>query len=206
MRRYLAGTSAAGSATMLTARRPRTLPNVTTPPTSANRVSSPPRPTPGPGWKWVPRWRTRISPALTIWPPNRFTPSRCAAESRPLRELEAPFLCAMSVASRLLDSGDLQDRQLLTVTLTLVVAGLVLELVDADLGALGVLEHLAGDRDLGQLVGCGGDRRAVDDQRNGQRDGGTGLGLDLLDLDHVTDGDLVLLAARLDDCVRGVIG
>ena len=25
-----------------------------------------------PGWKWVPRWRTMISPALTCWPPNRF--------------------------------------------------------------------------------------------------------------------------------------
>ena len=31
----------------------------------ANSVSSPPRPTPSPGWNLVPRWRTRISPALT---------------------------------------------------------------------------------------------------------------------------------------------
>ena len=44
----------------------------------------------------MPRWRTRISPALTSWPPYRFTPSRCAAESRPLRELDAPFLWAMA--------------------------------------------------------------------------------------------------------------
>src|SRR5215469_9316475 len=36
-----------------------------------------------------------ISPAPTIWPPNRFTPSRCALESRPLRLEDAPFLCAM---------------------------------------------------------------------------------------------------------------
>ena len=96
----------------------------------------------------------------------------------------------------------LSDRQLLTVTLALVIAGLVLELVDADLGALGVLEHLAGDRDLLQVLGVGGDLRAVDDQGDGQRDLGAGSTVELLDLDHVTDGDLVLLAAGLDDCVR----
>src|SRR5439155_8258523 len=108
---------------------------------SANRVSSPPRPTLVPGWNLVPRWRTRISPALTTWPPNRFTPRRLALESRPLRELDAPFLCAM--AGRVLserDAGDLDAGQLLAVTLALVVAGLVLELADADLGTLGVLD------------------------------------------------------------------
>jgi len=36
-----------------------------------------------------------ISPAFTGWPPNRFTPSRCAFESRPLRLDDAPFLCAI---------------------------------------------------------------------------------------------------------------
>src|SRR5262245_4424391 len=82
---------------MLTARLPRYRPNSTVPLTSANRVSSPPRPTPLPGWKWVPRCRTRISPALTSCPPNRFTPSRWALESRPFRLDEAPFLCAISV-------------------------------------------------------------------------------------------------------------
>src|SRR5437868_6790859 len=107
---------------MLTVLRPRLVPNSTAPDSLANNVSSPPRPTLTPGWNLVPRWRTMISPALTTWPPNRFTPSRCALESRPLRELEAPFLCAMW--SSLLDPGDPQDRQLLTVTLTLVVAGL----------------------------------------------------------------------------------
>src|SRR5206468_4792948 len=78
--------------TMLTTRRPRRLPNSTAPADSANSVSSLPRPTFAPGWNLVPRWRTRISPALTDWPPKRFTPSRCAVESRPLRELDAPFL------------------------------------------------------------------------------------------------------------------
>src|SRR5262249_40010677 len=55
--------------TMFTTRRPRRVPNSTLPATSANKVSSPPRPTPVPGWKWVPRWRTMISPAFTSWPP-----------------------------------------------------------------------------------------------------------------------------------------
>src|SRR6478752_10174003 len=146
-----------------------------------------------------------ISPALTIWPPKRLTPSRWAAESRPLRELEAPFLCAMC-RLLLLDSGDLEDRQLLTVTLPLVIAGLVLELVDADLGALGVLEHLAGDGDLLQVLGGAGDLRALHDQGDRQRHFRAGLGVDLLDLDHVSDRDLVLLAACLDDCVRGFFG
>src|SRR3712207_5798626 len=69
----------------------------------------------------------------------------------------ALLVCHVSRLPALLDAGDAQDRQLLTVTLTLVVAGLVLELVDADLRALGVLEHLTGDGDLGQVVGLGGD-------------------------------------------------
>src|SRR2546427_10238949 len=45
----------------------------------------------------VPRWRTRIAPARTDWPPKTFTPSRCAWESRPLRDAAAPFLCAMAL-------------------------------------------------------------------------------------------------------------
>src|SRR5919202_5239876 len=127
---------------METVLRPRRVAKVTAPGARANSVSSPPRPTPRPGWKWVPRWRTMISPALTTWPPKRFTPRRCALESRPLREDEAPFLCAMA-ASALRDVGDADGRQRLTVTLPLVVAGLVLELVDADLRALAVLDDLA---------------------------------------------------------------
>src|SRR5436853_6193845 len=120
---------------MFTTRRPRLVPNCTLPSTRANSVSSPPRPTPGPGWKWVPRWRTMISPALTTWPPKRLTPSRWALESRPLRDDDAPFLCAMS-SSALRDVANHDAGQGLTVPLPLVVAGLVLELVDVDLRAL----------------------------------------------------------------------
>src|SRR5215468_1975242 len=121
---------------MLTVLRPRLVPNVTCPAASAKSVSSPPRPTRSPGWNLVPRCRTMISPALTSWPPKRFTPSRWASESRPLRELEAPFLCAMAACPLLprRDRGHLDLCQRLTVPLTLVVTGLVLELVDPDLG------------------------------------------------------------------------
>jgi hypothetical protein len=70
------GASGHSPGTMLTTLRPRRVPNSTAPACSANSVSSPPRPTPEPGWKWVPRWRTMISPALTSWPPKRLTPRR----------------------------------------------------------------------------------------------------------------------------------
>src|SRR6201984_491604 len=68
------------AATMLTVLRPRLTPNSTAPASLANNVSSPPRPTPVPGWNLVPRWRTRISPAWTTWPPNRLTPRRWAGD------------------------------------------------------------------------------------------------------------------------------
>src|SRR4051794_17496868 len=132
---------------MLTTRRPRRVPNSTAPPTSANSVSSPPRPTPLPGWKWVPRWRTMISPALTTWPPYRLTPRRWELESRPFLVDAAPFLCAISCPSVICrgslergsegDVGDLDLGVLLAVTLALLVARLVLVLLDHDLGALG---------------------------------------------------------------------
>src|SRR4051812_11110614 len=124
---------------MLTTRRPRRVPNSTCPADRANNVSSPPRPTYRPGWKWVPRWRTMISPALTSWPPKRLTPRRCALESRPLRLDDAPFLCAMSLLSLLLrgvDRGHADLRVLLPVTHPAAVAGLVLVKADVDLGAL----------------------------------------------------------------------
>ncbi len=63
-RRRQAATSSS-TEMMLMTRRPRRVPNWTCPATSANSVSSLPRPTCEPGWKCVPRWRTMISPALT---------------------------------------------------------------------------------------------------------------------------------------------
>src|SRR5688572_2765831 len=69
--------------------------NWTVPSTSAKRVQSRPTPTFRPGWYLVPHWRTRMFPARTNWPPNRFTPRRCPAESRPLRDEPPAFLCAI---------------------------------------------------------------------------------------------------------------
>src|SRR5918997_6652407 len=192
--------SAAG--VTLTTRRPRLVPNCTAPASRANSVSSPPRPTPSPGWKWVPRWRTRISPALTTWPPKRFTPRNWALESRPLREELAPFLWAMCLLLPGVDGRDADPRQPLAVTEATLVAGLVLVLQDVDLRALGVGHDLAADGDAGEGSSVGRDVGAVDDEQRRQRHGVAGAAGDLLDLDDVTHGDLVLLAAGLDDGVH----
>src|SRR5689334_20608988 len=85
------------AATMLTnlPMRPRSR-NSITPVTLANSVSSLPMPTLVPGLILVPRCRTMMEPPGTNCPPNAFTPSRCAFESRPFFELPKPFLCAMT--------------------------------------------------------------------------------------------------------------
>src|SRR5437660_11660960 len=70
--------------------------NFTYPSTSANNVSSLPRPTFLPGFHFVPRCRARIFPPSTRSPPNFFRPNRCEFESRPLRDDPTPFLCAIS--------------------------------------------------------------------------------------------------------------
>src|SRR5512134_2015207 len=70
----------------------------TTPSISAKSVWSLPIPTFTPGWTAVPRWRTRMEPAVTDWPPNRFTPSRLLWLSRPFRELPTPLLPCVSLA------------------------------------------------------------------------------------------------------------
>src|SRR6185295_6614121 len=76
--------------------RPLRSPNLTAPSTSENSVSSPPIPTFLPGWNLVPRWRTMIVPALTLVPPNAFTPRRWALESRPLRVEPPPLVFDMA--------------------------------------------------------------------------------------------------------------
>src|SRR5689334_1827523 len=94
-------------------RRPRSR-KTTMPGTLAKSVSSLPRPTFSPGLKQVPRWRTRIEPPVTTWPPKAFTPSRCALESRPFFELPRPFLCAILHLCQNLVDGQL--RVILPVT------------------------------------------------------------------------------------------
>src|SRR5439155_25524372 len=85
-----------GAGSIETNRLPAEAWNLTVPAVRANSVSSPPFPTPAPGWTRVPRWRTMIEPAVTVCPAKLFTPSRLDAESRPFREEPPPFLCAMT--------------------------------------------------------------------------------------------------------------
>src|SRR5688572_33049434 len=110
------------------------------PSTLANSVSSLPRPTLAPGLKRVPRWRTRMEPPVTNWPAKRLTPSICGLESRPLRELPTPFLCAMACLLYL-DRRDPHGGLRLAVTPVAAIALAALELHDVDL----LRERLAHD-------------------------------------------------------------
>src|SRR5512133_418551 len=197
---------------------------MTVPSTLANRVSSPPRPTPSPGWMRVPRWRTRIVPAVTSWPPWRLTPSRLAAESRPLRLEDAPFLCAISaflfllvlllalgpaarpgrpLAAAEVDRLDLEPGQGLAVAEGAALAGLVLVGEDADLLAPVLVDHAGRDLGLGQVGGGRGDVAVVvDDQQRLQLEAGAVVAAELLDVDEVADLHLVLLPAGPDDGVH----
>src|SRR5712671_4532803 len=126
-------------------RRPRSS-NLTWPVTSAKSVSSLPWPTFSPGWCLVPRWRIRIVPAWTNWPPKRFTPSRCPCESRPFTEEPPPFLCAIRISlgcehalepaenctSLELDAADLDGSIILPVTARDLVLAARLKLQDRD--------------------------------------------------------------------------
>src|SRR5690606_9110182 len=101
------------------------------------------------------------------------------------------------------DAGHLDAGQPLPVPLALVVAGLALELVNPDLRTLAVTHQLTGDRDAGELLGVGDHPLTVYQENRGQGHRIAGLPGELLDLDHVTLGDPVLLAAGLDDRVHG---
>src|ERR1700710_2070896 len=97
-----------------------------------------------------------------------------------------------SASRRDSDAGDLDLGQRLAVALALVIPGLVLELVDDDLRALGVGDDLACHGDLFQ-VGCNSrDVRAVDEHDGGQNNSLTRCALELLDLNDIALGDLVL--------------
>src|SRR5665647_40819 len=100
-----------------------------------------------------------------------------------------------------LDPSDLDLGVPLTVTLALPVSGLVLELDDADLGALDLADDLSGHSDLLELVGAHRDIITVDEQERGQIDHLAGLGNDLVDLHDVTHGNLVLASATAHDRV-----
>ncbi len=67
----------------------------TIPSTKAKRESSPARLTFLDGCHFVPRWRTKILPAVTNSPSQALMPRRWEWESRPFRVDPCPFLCAI---------------------------------------------------------------------------------------------------------------
>src|ERR687885_577559 len=107
-------------------------------------------PVPSPGLKTVPRWRTMISPPVTVWPAKTFTPRYLGLESRPLRLGPRPFLCA--IGSSAPDRGDADAGQLLAVAGAALVSALGLELEDAQLGAALVRDDLRLHRGRGERV------------------------------------------------------
>src|SRR3984885_6925616 len=190
---------------MLTCLRPRRSPNFTTPSAVEKSGASPPRPPLPRGYAFVPRWRTRIEPAVTAAPSNRFTPRRCAAESRPLRVDPPPFVLDMSDSSDLpgrRDGGDLQRGVVLAVAppTTLVRLALVGHGVDlrAHLGA----DDLGRDRGAGQLRGRGQHGGAVDDQHGLERPLRADGLPEQLDADTLALGHTLLLASGPDDGVQ----
>src|SRR5665648_439729 len=87
-------------------------------------------------------------------------------------------------------------------TLALAIVGLVLELHDRDLGALGGLDHLGGDLDLGELARGGGHGRSIDEQQWREVDTVASLALHLVDDEDVADGHFFLTAACANDRVH----
>src|SRR4051812_39130256 len=195
----LAGSWAGAGFTFTSTLPPERVRKETTPSAVANRVWSRPTPTLLPGSILVPRWRTRMLPASTFWPPKRLTPNRWPSESRPLREEPPAFLCAISTLRSLYISGDdlfdLDHRQVLAMAVLAprILAAPLLE--DDQVRPARLLDdrghHLgAGDRGLADLV--------ADHQHVGELDLRAGLALDPFDLVGLVGGDGVLLSTRAD--------
>src|SRR3954451_4539170 len=150
-------------------------------------------PAPSPGRKRVPRWRTMISPPVTVWPAKTFTPRRFAFESRPLRLEPRPFLCALALGPPP-DRGDAQPRQILAVSRAALVAALGLELDHAQLRPALVPHDLRGD-------GAAVDGVVVDGEQRLEVDRAAGVAGQALDEQGLSLLDAVLLTAGLDDRV-----
>src|SRR5437016_4516211 len=177
--------------------RPRSR-NSTTPVTLAKSVSSLPQPTFKPGLILVPRWRTMIEPPGTSCPPNTLTPSRCALESRPFRELPNPFLCAITHLND--DIAHLHVREVLPVPLGALVLLLALEFEHQHLLA-------AAARDDGRLhlprVGARQQFTAVlKDSQGGELDFRARIAVQFAHADHISRGHPVLFSAGFDNRVH----
>ena len=83
----------------------------------ANSVSSLPRPTFLPGWIGVPRWRTRIEPPVTSWPPKRLTPEALGVRVAAVAGTAAALLVCHGRSPRAtIDAVDADLGELLPVT------------------------------------------------------------------------------------------
>src|SRR6266545_5468978 len=162
----------------------------------AKRVWSTPIPTLTPALKRVPRWRTRMLPAVTNWPPKRLTPSICGLESRPFLELPTPFLWAMRLH---LDLRDAHRRQGLPVPAVTPIVLPPLELDHDDLAPLSLGEHLARHPGRRQRLGFNRHLAVLVDQQDLVELHRAALGLaEPLNLDHLSRSHPVLLATRCD--------
>ena len=102
----------------------------------------------------------------------------------------------------LLDAGDLDLGQFLAVTLALLVACLVLELLDDNLRTTQVLEDFSRNSYLGQVSGGGGDLVTINQEQCGQLDGAAGSTGDAVQGNEVSNGNLLLAAACADNRVH----
>src|SRR5438477_3075006 len=123
-----------------------------------------------------------IAPASTSVPSNTFTPSRLAAESRPLRVEPPPLVfdmsgfflrargggrarrCGRARGAAAGDAGDLDRRVLLAMAPAPAAVGLVLVCEAPDLRAFFLAHHPGRHGGAGQVGWLGRDRLAVDQQ------------------------------------------
>src|SRR5688572_15098694 len=108
----------------------------------------------------------------------------------------------MMSTSLSLYAGDLDPGVRLAMTQAASVTGLVPEVLDPDLRALAGPHDLGGDRRLTKFTRVGRHLLAVHQQDRGQRNAGTDRTVDPVDVDHITDGHLLLGASATDDRVH----
>src|SRR6185503_5340108 len=166
----------------------------TLPSVSANNVQSRPVPTFFPAMNLVPRCRTRMLPAVTNSPPNRFTPSLLLTLSRPLWTLPPPFLCAINSN---FDFFDFHDRQLLTMPDGLMVAFSPFHLERDLLRAAPVFHDIRDDRGLGHRRRANRHLAVVIQEQNAVKGKWlAGFDSETFDFQRVTRGDSILLSTR----------
>src|SRR5438270_9092902 len=142
-----------------------------------------------------------IVPPGTTLPSCAFTPSRWEFESRPLRELPCPFLCAMASDQNVRDS-DLRGDGAVPLGPAHPLAAFFLEHPDFRAALFAVDDGR--DARVGDEWRAGENLAAIlfDEQHLVNRHLGAGLGDCAGDRGDPTLGDLDLMPAALHDCVH----